>query len=97
MQITISEGIGNLKMLRERHSELLALRNQNANKETRFLGANADKQIEREPMYDVKMLDRLVTKVATEVRKLDTAIKAMNASTTIAAYEWDDSVLGQIE
>ena len=79
MNITISEGIGYLKMLRERHTELLALRNQNAVKETRFYGANADKNKEIEPVYDVRALDRLVTQVAREIRKLDMAIKAANA------------------
>ena len=97
MKITISEGIGNLKMLRERHAELLALRNKNAEKETRFYGANADKNKEFEPIYDVKKLDALVVKVAIEIRRLDMAIKAANASTELSIYEWDESVLGNIE
>lgn len=96
MKITISEGIGYLKMLRERHAELLALRNQNAVKETRFYGANADKNKEIDPVYDVKSLDRLVTSVAREIRKLDMAIKSMNAVIRLD-YDWDDSVLGQVE
>jgi hypothetical protein len=94
--ITISEGIGYLKMLRERHSELLALRNQNAVKETRFYGANADKNKEINPVYDVKALDRLVTSVAKEVRVLDMAIKTANATFRLE-YEWRDDVLGEIE
>ena len=96
MELTISEGIQNLKLLRERHAELLALRNQNAVRETRFYGANADKNKEVEPVYDVKKLDRLVTRVAAEIRKLDASIKRSNATVTID-YEWDDAVLGEIE
>jgi hypothetical protein len=97
MQITISEAIGNLKMLKDRHEELLALRNKNAEKETRFYGANADKSKEFEPVYDVKKLDALVTNVAREIRKLDTAIKWANSKTVLANYDWEDSVLGQVE
>ncbi len=96
MKITISDGIGNLKMLRERHAELLALRNKNAEKETRYFGANAEKQKDIEPIYNVKKLDQLVTQVAKEIRKLDQAIKAANATTPLD-YEWDDAVLGTVE
>ena len=96
MNITISEGIGYLKMLRERHAELLALRNQNAVKETRFYGANADKNKEIEPVYDVKALDLLVTSVSREIRILDMAIKRANAATVLEGYDWRDEVLGGI-
>lgn len=96
MNLTISEGIQNLKLLRERHAELLALRNQNAVRETRFYGANADKNKEIEPVYSVKRLDQLVTKVATEARKLDASIKRANA-TVVIDYVWDDAVLGEID
>jgi hypothetical protein len=96
MQITISEGITNLKVLKDRHAELLALRNQNAVKETRFYGAAADKTKEFEPVYDVKKLDKLVTNIATEIRKLDAAIKLANTRFNVQ-YEWFDDVLGQVE
>ena len=96
MNITISEGIGCLKMLRERHAELLALRNQNAVRETRFYGANADKSKEVDPVYDIKALDRLVASVAREVRKLDMEIKTANATYRLN-YEWDDNLLGEVE
>jgi hypothetical protein len=96
MKVTISEGIGYLKTLNDRHGELIALRNQNAVRETRFYGANADKIKEVEPVYNVKKLDALVTRVACEIRKLDMAIKSANASFRVE-YEWDDNVLGQVE
>ena len=65
-QITINEGLAWLKTLKKRHEELLALRNDNAHRERRFYGASADKEIIKEPVYDVKVLDRLVTRVARD-------------------------------
>ena len=75
-QITINEGLAWLKTLKKRHEELLALRNDNAHRERRFYGASADKEIVKEPVYDVKVLDRIVTRVAREVRLLEQALKA---------------------
>ena len=39
---------------------MLSLRNDSAHRERRFYGASADKEIVKEPVYDVKVLDRLV-------------------------------------
>ena len=47
-------------------------------------------------MYDVKILDRLVTRVAREMRLLEQALKATNAKTTIDGYHQDDAVLGEL-
>ena len=55
-QITINEGLAWLKTLKKRNEELLALRNDNAHRERRFYGASADKEIVKEPVYDVKVL-----------------------------------------
>ena len=60
-QITINEGLAWLKTLKKRHEELLALRNENAHRERRFYGSSADKEIVKEPVYEVKVLDRVVT------------------------------------
>lgn len=95
-EITLNEWLAWLKTLRGRHSELVNLRNQNAEKETRFYGANADKQVEKVPTYDVKALDRLIGGVAKEVRLLDAAIKRQNAVTKIEGYDQRDDVLGEI-
>ncbi len=97
MQLTISEGIATLKMLRERHAELVALRNKNSEKETRFFGADASKQRDIVPVYDVEKLDALVTQVAKEIRKLDMALKMANASTPLHTYDWNEEVMGQVE
>ena len=95
-KITISEGIGLLKTLKERHDELVGLRNENSYREKRYLGANADKTTERTPVYNVKKLDKLINQVAMELRKLDAAIKAANASMKLE-YEWDEAKLGTVE
>ena len=95
-QITINEGLAWLKTLKKRHEELLALRNDNAHRERRFYGASADKEIVKEPVYDVKVLDRLVTRVAREIRLLEQALKTTNARTTIEAYDQDDAALGEL-
>ena len=89
-QITINEGLAWLKTLKKRHEELLALRNDNAHRERRFYGASADKEIVKEPVYDVKVLDKLVTRVAREIR-LEQALKATNAKTVVDTYDQDDA------
>jgi len=95
-EITINEGLAWLKTLKKRHEELLALRNDNAYRERRFYGASADKEIVKEPVYDVKVLDRLVTRVAREIRLLEQALKTTNAKTTIETYDQDDAALGEL-
>jgi hypothetical protein len=84
------------KVDRWRHEEPLALRNDNAHRERRFNGASADKEIVKEPVYDVKVLDWLVTRVAREIRLLELALKATDAKTAIDAYDQDDAVLGAL-
>jgi len=44
----------------------------------------------------VKVLDRLVTRVAREIRLLEQALKATNAKAPIDSYEQDDGVLGEL-
>src|SRR3984893_15032468 len=95
-QITINEGLAWLKTLKKRHEELLALRNDNAHRERRFYGASADKEIVKEPVYDVKVLDKLVTRVARESRLLEPPRKVTNARTTVEADGQDDAVLGEL-
>ena len=95
-QLTLNEGLAWLKTLKKRHEELIALRDGNAHRERRFFGASADKEIVREPVYDVKALDRAVTRVAREIRLLDQALKATNARTIVEGYDQDDGVLGEL-
>ena len=95
-EITINEGLAWLKTLKKRHEELIALRDDNAHRERRFLGSSADREIVKEPVYDVKTLDKLVTRVAREIRLLDQALKATNAKTLVDGYTQDDAVLGEL-
>ena len=95
-QITLNEGLAWLKTLKKRHEELITRRNDNAHKERRFYGATADKELVREPVYDVKSLDKAVTRVARDIRLLEQAMKATNAKTAIEGYDQDDAVLGEL-
>ena len=95
-QITLNEGLAWLKTLKKRHEELITLRDGNAHRERRFYGAAADKEIVKEPVYDVKALDRSVTRVAREIRLLEQALKATNAKTVVDAYDQDDAALGEL-
>lgn len=96
-QITVSEALGLVKTLKERHGELKSLRDENANKERRFYGVGGDKTTEKVPVYSVKKLDQTVNRLSLEIRRIDTALKAHNAATKLEGYEWDDAVLGVIE
>lgn len=94
--ITINEGLAWLKTLKKRHEELIELRDENARRERRFFGSMADKEVVREPVYDVKALDKAVTRVAREIRVLDQALKATNARTVIENYDMDETALGEL-
>jgi hypothetical protein len=95
-EITLNEGLAWLKTLKKRHEELIALRDGNAHRERRFLGSMADKELVKEPVYDVRALDRTVTGVAREIRLLEQALKATNAKTIVAGYDQNDAVLGEV-
>ena len=97
MKITISEALNWGKTLKERHTELVALRNQNSSSSRSYYGANADKHTEITPKYDVKKLDSLITRLAREQRLLDDAVKRTNAQVQVIGYEQNDAVLGELE
>jgi hypothetical protein len=94
--ITISMALSWRKTLAERHGELVGLRNQNSVRETRYYGANVDKERVVEPLYDTVELDRTITAVAREIRNLDEAVKNTNQLTQVKDYERDDAVLGEL-
>jgi hypothetical protein len=94
--MTINEGMIWMRTLRERHAELVALRDRNSAKERHIYGANAERDIVKDPVYDPKQLDRMITVIAREMRLLDTAIKAQNAKTQIDGYVQNDAVLGEL-
>lgn len=95
-KLTINEALVWQKTLRERHSELVGLRNENSATTIRRFGVGGDTAVEKKPEYDVKQLDRMITTVAREMRKLDQQIKATNAVTHVVGYEQDDAVLGEL-
>lgn len=95
-QVTISEALSCMKTLRERHAELVNLRNENSRNHTRRYGIGGDKDETVTPVYDVKKLDAIVNQVAREIRKLDVAIKNANAKLKVPGYDWSEDVLGEI-
>jgi hypothetical protein len=97
MKISVSEALTWQKTLKERHGELVNLRNTNAHRERMFYGQNADKERVVEPLYDVRSLDRLVVALAREMRLVDEAIKRSNAATELGGYDRDDAVLGELD
>lgn len=96
MELTINEALVWMKTLRERHSELVRLRDQNSAVETRRYGVGGDREVDRKQTYDVKVLDKMVTTVAREIRLLDQQIKATNAVTKVIGYQQDSAVLGEL-
>lgn len=96
-KITISEALNWKKTLQGRYAELVQLRNENSNDEHRHYGANADKTIEKKARYDVVSLDKMVTRLAREMRLLDASLKKTNATVNVKGYEQDDAVLGELE
>lgn len=94
--MTINEALIHQKILKQRHGELITLRGENKDRERRFYGNN-DREVVKEPVYDVKALDRRVVALTKEMRRLELAIKQTNATTPVAGYEADDSVLDAIE
>lgn len=93
--ITISEGLSWLKTLKERHKELIGLRDKNSSESVTRWGETKEDKVET-PTYNVKDLDRLITRIAIEIRHLDDAIKRMNVAITIDGYSRDESALGEV-
>lgn len=94
--VTISQALGIRKTLEKRYAELVSLRNENANRTRHYIGANADKEIVKEPQYDVKALDKMISRIAREQRLLDEAVKQANATLSVPNYDWNDEVLGEL-
>lgn len=96
-ELTINEALVWMKTLRERHTELVQLRNENSKETTRRFGLGGDKEVTTKPVYDVKVLDKMVGRVAREIRLLDQQIKSTNGVTKVLNYSQDDVVLGELE
>lgn len=95
-ELTINEALVWKQTLKERHDELVGLRNENSHTRTRHYGVGGDKSETTTPTYDVKSLDKMIAKLAAERRKLDQQIKATNAVTKVIGYVADEAVLGEL-
>jgi hypothetical protein len=95
-EITLSQGLTWMNTLKDRYKELIELRNRNSSDRIRRWGETKEDVIEK-PVYDVKHLDKMVNRLALEIRKLDDAIKTTNANINVINYEKDDSILGELE
>lgn len=95
-ELTINEALVWKVTLQQRQSELISLRNENSADQTRRYGVGGDREVTKTPTYDVKVLDKMITTVAKELRTLDQQIKATNGVTKVIGYNQDDTVLGEL-
>jgi len=94
-EITLSQGLAWMKTLRVRHNELVALRDRNSAERIRRWGETKEDIVEK-PVYNVKELDRMINKLALELRRLDDAMKVTNAKTIVENYKRNDEILGEL-
>ena len=94
-EITLSQGLSWMKTLRVRHNELVALRDRNSAERIRRWGETKEDIVEK-PVYDVKGLDKMINRLALELRRLDDAMKVTNAKTIVENYKRDDEILGEL-
>jgi hypothetical protein len=96
----INEGLAAIKMLSNRIGELQRLRSENAS-QTSFSNYSSKEVMEkREPMYNVKKLDKLISRLSRDMRLLDSAIKTTNSSVDVVGYSGKsltDIDLGELE
>jgi hypothetical protein len=94
-KITLSQGLSWMKTLKDRHNELISLRNENSTEKVQRWGETKE-DIVRKPVYDVKELDKLISRLALEIGRLDDAIKTTNSTVKIKGYIKDESILGSV-
>lgn len=84
--MTINEGLELIALLKTRINELNGLRRENTVRDTYYGG---DKQVleVKEPMYDIKKVDKLISKLSKDLRLLQSAIKKTNATCDIKGFE----------
>ena len=88
MNITVNEGMVQLKMLKTRYVELRQMRDESLVKETsRYVnwreGGDRDKEIIKEPKFDAVKLDEAIVEIELAMHDIDSKIKASNAVTQI--------------
>ena len=98
--MTINEGLEMLALLKTRIAELNSLRKENTVRDTYYSGSDRSVLEVKEPMYDIKKVDKLISKLAKEQRLLQSAIKKTNAVAEIKGFEskkLEDFDLGELE
>jgi hypothetical protein len=83
MKLTINQMLELINEVNRRTADLKSIRGQVTTKETRFYGENQQNHTTTEPQYDVKAVDAKVTQLETFLFKAKSAIKQVNATTTV--------------
>lgn len=91
---TVSGWLSTAGSLRGRLSELRGMK-ESLSHRTRYYGD--DEKVE-EPTYDIKIVDRMCVELQNALLKIDRAVKAANAKTTIELKNVDiDKLMSPIE
>ena len=93
--LTVNEAMVLMKAVRERVSQLRSLRSEVSTKEYTYYGS--DKKTDKEPQYDVKVVDKKITQLELFLFKADSKIKQSNAMTKIEIDADVDSLLSPLE
>jgi len=96
--LTLNEGLEMVALLKERISDLNELRKENTVRESWKSGKDVVEV--KEPMYDVKKVDKLIQRLSKDLRILSSAIKKTNATAVVSGYEsksQEDFDLGELE
>ena len=87
MQITVNEGMVQLKMLKTRYVELRHMRDESlVREETRYMSSMRDQDTKEHikiPQYDAVKLDEQIVEIELHMHEIDSKIKASNAVTQI--------------
>jgi len=78
MERTISTWLSLQKSLKSRLTDLRGMKNDNSH---RFIYSSRDEI--KEPVYDIKEIDKKCAKIEMAIFKIDGEIKRMNAETTV--------------
>jgi len=95
MKLTVNKLLSMQKIIRERLHELKSLRSECSTSERTFFG-NEDKKV-KEPMYDVKEVDKKMVKLERFLMESDFAVKESNAKVKLEINVDVDDLLSPIQ